>query len=179
MIEEQLKAPIPGESLTEAPNKYAWERPPETVDPEKAIVHHIERLSQEKVQDNVLDALQMGLPVSYITDLALTGAVINGIHNIDVSLLIGPVIHEFVASIADASGLEYKEFFEEDKTKDTSAVKQKAREGLRKAVDMAKDKDEGVRYLEELEDAIPDAEPTSEIATPIKGKGLMAKEDII
>ena len=44
----------------------------------------------------------------------MTGAVANGIHNIDVSLIIEPVIRAFIMKSADMAGVEYKETFKDD-----------------------------------------------------------------
>lgn len=111
-------APIPGQSLTNEPKNYPWERPPETADPDEAIVHHLTRLGQQKVMNHILDGIQAGLPVSMLTDLMLTGAVAKGIHNIDISLMIAPVVHDYIVNLLEEEGVEFKEFFEEDGDED-------------------------------------------------------------
>lgn len=165
--------PIPGESLTDSPKKYPWERPPETVDEDQAIVHHLERFSQPKVEDNILDAIELGMPIAYIVDLALTGAVASGIHNIDMSLIIAPVLHEYLVGVAEASGMPYKEFFDEDPKDRTSSVKIKATEMLSKAIDTADEDDEGTNLLRELRDSVEETEPSTE--TP--EQGLVPRRD--
>ena len=54
-----LLAPIPGQSLTDEPNNFAWERPPEITDPDEAVVFHLDRLSEKPIVDSVLHLLQM------------------------------------------------------------------------------------------------------------------------
>jgi methionine synthase II (cobalamin-independent) len=44
----------------------------------------------------------------------LRNAVIQGRHNIDVSLIIAPIIHEYIVGVADAAGVEYSEGIEEE-----------------------------------------------------------------
>lgn len=176
MIQDKaFDAPIPGQSLTGSPKAHAWERPPETVDPEVAIVHHIERLSQPDVEDNVMDAIQFGLPISYITDLALTGGVANGIHTIDVSIIIAPVIHEYVRSIAESAGLPYKEFWDKDEDKFGPEQKKRlALEAINKAIDEAEEPDPGTNLLEEMKDSVETVEEIpEEVKTP--KRGLMAR----
>ena len=114
----KFDAPIPGQSLTNEPKNYPWERPPETADPDEAIVHHLTRLGQQKVMNHILDGVQAGLPVSMLTDLMLTGAVAKGIHNIDISLMIAPVVHDYIVNLLEEEGVEFKEFFEEDGDED-------------------------------------------------------------
>ena len=41
-----MMAPIPGQSLTDEPNNFAWERPPEYTDPNDAIIFHMDRLAE-------------------------------------------------------------------------------------------------------------------------------------
>lgn len=168
---------IPGQSLTGSPRQFAWERPPETADPEVAIIHHINRLSQPEIEDNVLDAIQFGLPISYLTDLALTGGVAQGIHSIDVSLVIAPVVHEYIRSMAESSGLPYKEFFRQDSDTITPETrKELALEAVREALDKAPEDDPGTNFLRELEETAED-ENVQEFSQEKPKKGLMAKEE--
>jgi hypothetical protein len=104
-----LDGPIPGESLTAEPGNYPWEQPPQYVDPEDAIAYHIGRLSSGDKLDSVFDALEMGISVDSLTSMILTGASMNGVHNVDVSILVGPVLHEFIASAAKKAGIDYKD----------------------------------------------------------------------
>lgn len=114
----KFDAPIPGQSLTNEPKNHPWERPPETADPDEAIVHHLTRLGQQKVMNHILDGVNAGLPVSMLTDLMLTGAVAKGIHNIDISLMIAPVVHDYIVNLLEEEEVEFKEFFEEDGDED-------------------------------------------------------------
>ena len=46
MEEFLLQAPIPGQSLTDEPKNFPWERPAEMSDPEEAIKFHLENLNE-------------------------------------------------------------------------------------------------------------------------------------
>ncbi len=113
-----LLAPIPGQSLTDEPNNFAWERPPEITDPDEAVVFHLDRLSEKPIVDSVLHLLQMGFPVDVLTRSILTGAVGSGMHSIDVSLLISPVIEEEIAYMGTTAGVKFKNTFGNDETDD-------------------------------------------------------------
>jgi len=113
-----LLAPIPGQSLTDEPNNFAWERPPEITDPDEAVVFHLDRLSEKPIVDSVLHLLQMGFPVDVLTRSILTGAVGSGMHSIDVSLLISPVIEEEIAYMGTTAGINFKDTFGNDETDD-------------------------------------------------------------
>ena len=113
-----LLAPIPGQSLTDEPNNFAWERPPEITDPDDAITFHMNRLAEKPVVDSVLYLLQFGFPVDVLTRRILTGAVGAGMHSIDVSMLIAPVIEEEVSYMGKTAGVKVKETFANDETDD-------------------------------------------------------------
>lgn len=106
-----FEAPIPGESLTETPGNRPYERPPEIVDPEEAIQMHLTRLTNPKKMQAVVDLLELGMDIRSMTTGILRSAVAEGIHTVDVSLLIAPVIHEFIKNTAVEAGIEYEEGF--------------------------------------------------------------------
>ena len=113
-----MMAPIPGQSLTDEPNNFAWERPPEYTDPNDAIMFHLDRLAEEPIAESVLFLMEFGYPVDVLTRSILTGAVAEGIHSIDVSLIISDVIEEEMSYMARTAGIEYKDTFTADKTDD-------------------------------------------------------------
>jgi hypothetical protein len=161
----QFDGPIPGQSLTSTPKNYPWERPPETADPDEAITHHLTRLSQPEVLNSILDGVTMGMPVSLITDMMLTGAVAKGIHSIDISLMVAPVVHEYIVNLLEEEDVEFKEFFEKDGDEDNQksmAVSQALR-GLKETVP-----EEEVIEAETDEEEIPMEEQPK--------RGLMSRE---
>jgi hypothetical protein len=102
-----FEGPIPGQSLTKEPRNAPYERPPEYVEPNDAILWHLRKLSKPEVLDNLLFTLEYGLPVKHATQAALTQAVATGIHNIDISLIIAPVIHKFIATSATEARIDF------------------------------------------------------------------------
>ena len=102
-------APIPGQSLTTPPGDAPWERPPVINDPEEAIRMHITRLNTEPRLKDIIDTLELGVTVVELTEGLLRSAVAEGIHSIDVSMIIAPVIHEFIKGTADEAGIQYEE----------------------------------------------------------------------
>jgi hypothetical protein len=139
---ELLKAPIPGQSLTDEPKNYAWENPPEITDPKEAIAMHMSKFNDPEVIDNMLDLLDVGFPVRALAESILTASVAAGWHSIDVSLIVAPFIHEHIISMANEAGVSYVEGFE----KDEEAAQEKERQFiLAKATQMLKDTPEGDR----------------------------------
>jgi hypothetical protein len=62
--------------------------------------------------------MEYGYPVDVLTRSMLTSAVSEGIHSIDVSLILSPVIEEEMSYMARTAGIEYKDTFTADKTDD-------------------------------------------------------------
>lgn len=110
-----FKAPIPGQSLTTEPKSFPYERPPEIVDPLEALDKHIENLSNPEAIEDALYFLEMGLDMVSLVNGILRSAVMEGIHSIDVSLIIAPVLHEYLKGFAEVEGIEYDEGFENPK----------------------------------------------------------------
>jgi len=111
---------IPGQSLTAEPKNAPYENPPQMTKPEDAVFWHLDRLA-DKTED-LLDAMELGMDVVTLTSGILRGAVMDGRHSVDVSLIIAPIIHEFIKSSADQAGIEYEEGFP-DESKEKRRVK--------------------------------------------------------
>ena len=174
-----LQAAIPGQSLTDEPRNFPWDRPPEIVAPDEEIRYHIDRVSKEDVIDNIFFALEFGVPVKNLTDSLMTGAVAKGIHSIDVSIIAAPIVRKFISKAADTAGIEYKEEFEvDDKTSpmDRAAILVSAAMATPK-----EEQDEGFELIKEAgEAAQQQAEPQEEAVEETKDmappkQGLMAR----
>ena len=116
-----LNGPIPGQSLTDTPGNYPWERPPETADPTEALSMHLKKMAGPKYMESALFLMELGIPAEVVTNTTLTMAIGNGIHSVDVGLIIAPAIHKEVVSIAQMAGIEYVEHFPEDAEKEQEA----------------------------------------------------------
>jgi len=116
-----LNGPIPGQSLTDTPGNYPWERPPETADPTEALSMHLKKMAGPKYMESALFLMELGIPAEVVTNTTLTMAIGNGIHSVDVGLIIAPAIHKEVVSIAQMAGIEYVEHFPEDAEKEQQA----------------------------------------------------------
>lgn len=171
----RFERPIPGQSLTTTPKNAAYERPPEIVDPEIAIQAHLIRMSDPDVMESALFHLEMGLDLVSLTEGILRSAVMEGIHSIDLSLIVAPVLHEYIKSTADALGIEYEEGFENKEeikraryTRNTMLAKDKMRKAGVEPEETArqiKEPDPVVEEPTEVEQAMPGEAP----------RGLMAR----
>lgn len=168
---EQFQAPIPGQSLTEAPGSRPWERPPEISDPEEAVQMYLTKLSNKKVMESMLDMLELDTSVRMLTEGILRSGVANGIHSIDVSMVVAPVIHEFIKQTADAAGVEYEEGLvdkEQEAERRKAVEKAKSRKWAKKQIE---------KYKAEKDNPIPspEEEPMVEEMPMEEPKGFMKR----
>lgn len=167
-----FERPIPGQSLTAEPKSQAFERPPEITDPIEALDAHMDNLAREGAMEDALYFLEFGVDLVTLVQGILRGAVMEGIHSIDVSLIIAPVLHEHIKGFADASGVEYDEGFENEDGKKALSYRR----------DLARAK-EMLKQVKEEDDPSPDSfvpepmeepEPEVEEQEPVQ-TGLMAR----
>tara|TARA_E500000318_G_scaffold38426_1_gene37122 strand:+ start:2744 stop:3319 length:576 start_codon:yes stop_codon:yes gene_type:complete len=109
MIEARFEAPIPGQSLTGEPKQYPWESPPELDKVEDVIKFYIDKLSSQEVMDDLFIALDEGFPLNILVKSILTTGVMEGVHSIDVSMIVAPVLHEYILGAAKIQGVKVKE----------------------------------------------------------------------
>lgn len=130
-----FEKPIPGQSLTTPPKSMPYERPPEINDPEEALEMHLLRLSEPERTEALMDTLETGIDIVTLTEGYLRSAVANGIHSVDISLMVAPAIHKFIKSTADKLGVDYEEGLvdeEEQKTQKRTIEFAKAKNKLSK-----------------------------------------------
>jgi len=153
-----FSAPIPGQSLTDEPKNFPWERPPEIADPREAIKFHLDGLNKPTAIDNVLELMQIGVPVSAIAETALTTAQMEGIHSVDVSLIIRDVVYEELVTIAEEAGIDYKTGDEPSeldvKEKQEEEVLTLLRKKLREVKPGSEQDDEGVELMRQTEQTL-------------------------
>ena len=113
----QFNRPVPGQSLTSTPKGAPYERPPEINDPVKALDYHLDILDNPKAVEQAMFMLEMGVDLSTLVEGITRNAVIEGMHSIDISLIVAPVIHEYLKGYADSLDINYDEGFE-DKEQD-------------------------------------------------------------
>ena len=164
-----FSAPIPGQSLTTPPKNFPWERPPELTDPEEVMQMHITRLSDPEMLDAALNLMELeGLDIATLTKGILRGAISQGLHSIDVGLVVAPVIHEFLKQAAVAAGIPAEDGFE-DKGKKAAENQTVIAARARKQLEAM-----GAKPKEVIQEEVP-VEPEE---APVVRRGLMAREGV-
>mgnify|MGYP001588285870 FL=1 len=172
--------PIPGQSLTDEPKNGPWESPPMYADPMDALEYYLKKLGNEDAQGEVLTMLDLGIPVSVVVDSMLSSGIMDGIHSVDVKLLLKPLMIINLTAVADAAGVDYKNTMDDYRDKGAEAKKKRMEylaAKLQSKLAQGKKNDPGVEMqedvVEELTTDNTEETMTEEAPAPT---GLMAKE---
>lgn len=118
-------APIPGQSLTAELGARPWQHPPKLVTVDEAAEFYAKRVFNPEIRDDLVNVMETGFPLTTIAEALQAGGVMQGMHTIDVGILVMPIIVEMLAYIGDEEGANYKTGIEpvkrdEDKYKDSA-----------------------------------------------------------
>jgi hypothetical protein len=172
----RFERPIPGQSLTSTPKNAPYERPPEIADPEIAIQVHLARLTDVEAMEEVMFHLEMGLDVVSLTEGILRSAVMAGVHSVDVSLIVAPVIHEYIKSTADALGVEYEEGFENKGEKERTKYARNAMLAKEKMKKLGISPEETASQMEASTEEPPTEMVEEQMMPEEAPRGLMSRE---
>ena len=125
--EPSFDRPIPGQSLTAELGGRPWQSPPQYSTIDEVMDFYMERMSAEEFMLQAVDILEMGVPVTTLANTIQLSSVMQGLHNIDVGILVLPVIMETIILTADTAGIEYNTGLDKD---DTVAIDSKNSEIL-------------------------------------------------
>ena len=165
--------PIPGQSLTDDPKNNPWEQPPQMAEIEDVTVYYIQRLANQEVIDDFAALCQAGIGLKPIVESITTQGVIRGLHTVDSSMLVAPIIHEFLKQAISSQGIEVKDGDADPQKKaeesEMRRFKLLAMSYLNENPD--EEDDPGKEMLSDLVEEKPEDEDTPEE----KPMGLMAK----
>ena len=144
MIQEPtFTTAIPGQSLTGEPRQYAWERPPEYDTPEDALKFYLPKITEDETVDDIMLALENDFPLSTLVRGIYMNGVMEGLHSIDVGLLIAPVLHEVIKSTAKTYGVEFREMPVTDEQRLQGKEKQRLASSVKRFLEKVDEKDKG------------------------------------
>ena len=171
--ESFLQGPIPGQSLTDTPGNYPWEKPPQMHELEDVAKSYLEKLGDPEVLDDLSVLFDNDVPLAPFVKTLMQTGFMNGRHTVDAGTLVGPVVHAFLKAAMTDYGIDVRD--------DTYSAKEKA---MTKSKDSDED-DPGIALLQELqnsgasEEQASDQEPEMEqtMEQEPQGAGLMSKEE--
>jgi len=121
-MQPMFDAPIPGMSLPHELGARPWQNPPQYNTIEEALDYYIPRLQSDEVSEQLLDVMEMGIPVTVIANTMQLAGVMEGKHTIDVGMLLLPVLVELIMLIGDSAKIKYTSGLEKDKKVRSSLV---------------------------------------------------------
>ena len=156
--------PIPGQGLTAELGSRPWQNPPEYSTLEEGMDFYISRLVEPKMAPRLLDIIETGVPLTALAETLTLGGVMQGLHTVDVGVLINPILVELMEGLAKNADVPYKVGDTENNDAPDQGV-------LNKAMASLSEIDE-----EELDAAMVN---TDSKKTSVKPKGLMSRKGVI
>lgn len=117
-------APIPGMSLTHELGARPWQSPPKMNTIEEGIDFYVSRIVDKKMAARLLDIIETGVPLTAIAETLTLGGVMQGLHTIDVAVLVNPVLVELMEGLAKNADVPYVVGDEEGEIPDDSILTQ-------------------------------------------------------
>lgn len=183
----------PGYSLTQEPKGTPFENPPDITDPEEAAMYHLDKMNNADAFEDISYFLEEGIDIPTLVQGMLRNAVFQGVHSIDVSLIVAPTLHEFIKDIGDITGVDYDEGISNSKDRAviryqrnvSRAKKMLSKLGVDAEITMSSEKPaEDINMEEQMEAMIvvDNEEPIEEVTPEMDSeppmedlKGLMAR----
>lgn len=170
---EIFDQPIPGQSLTGEPKNNPWEQPAMMSNVEDVTMFYIGNMANQEVIDDIAAVCQAGLSLKPIVNTIVSSGTMNGLHSVDVGMLVKPIIHAFLKQAITSVGVEVsddgRDYQKEAEAKELQRFQAIVGAYLKDNPDDGTDP--GKRMLSELVEEQPEEEETPEE----KPKGLMAK----
>jgi hypothetical protein len=106
-INPMFDAPIAGQSMTAELGSRPWQTPPKLITVEQALDYYIPKLTSPEKLGTLLNLIEQGVPLVLIADTLQSVSVMEGIHTIDVGILVIPVMVETMIYLAEEADIKY------------------------------------------------------------------------
>ena len=161
--------PIPGMGMTAELGGRPWQTPPTYTTVEEASDYYVERMSNPAFREQLIDVMEMKIPLTTLANTIQLASVMEGLHSVDVGMLMIPILVETMMLIGDSAEVKYVTGMEESKGERPAMVNKiindmKMKQG--EDEDMPIEQEEIMPTEESVEEEMPmEEEP----------KGLMAR----
>lgn len=156
-MEQSFDRPIPGMGMTFEVGSRPWQTPPELTTVEQATDYYVERMGSDEFKAQLADVMEMGVPLTTLANTIQLASVMEGIHSVDVGMLLIPIIVEIMITIADSQGVKYQTGMENMNTERPTAIariitdKMKEKDIPQEEMPMAELQEQEVQVEEESE----------------------------
>jgi hypothetical protein len=161
--------PIPGMGMTAELGGRPWQTPPTYTTVEEASDYYVERMSNPAFREQLIDVMEMKIPLTTLANTIQLASVMEGLHSVDVGMLMIPILVETMMLIGDSADVKYVTGMEESKGERPAMINKivndmKLKQGEEE--DMPIEQEEVMPTEESVEEEMPmEEEP----------KGLMAR----
>ena len=108
MIQQpSLDAPIPGEGLTHKLGDRPWQKPAQLTNVDEVMPFYREKILEEEFIPQLLQVIELGIPLTTIANSMQNAAVMEGVHSIDVGILMLPIVVELLKFVAEKNNVKY------------------------------------------------------------------------
>ena len=114
MEQPNFNKPQIGIGMTPELGSRPWQNPPQLVKIEDVISHYVEVLSDEEASLKIGNILDLGVPVTTLSNTIMLGNVMEGLHTLDTGILALPAMMEFIMMVGDAQEIDYVTGVEDD-----------------------------------------------------------------
>lgn len=186
-------APLPGQSLFTTPKERPYERPSELDTVDDALSYYFTNFRDPEIIDDLMTVLDMGIPLQPVVKTLYMSSVMNGIHNLDVGLIVAPVLSEFLAAVAKSYEIDFKytavDAAKQKSEKENMKVQMMLRAAIDRGIETGGEEDRGVALLKEMAESLEeqgdmetevkedatDAPPPEAELQMVKEQGLMSR----
>jgi len=99
--------PIAGQGMTAELGSRPWQNPPQFTTVEESMDWYLERFDNPEIVQELLSVMESGVPISTIANSMQLGAVLQGVHSIDVGMLVMPILIEIMKTLAEKTDTKY------------------------------------------------------------------------
>ena len=107
-MEQSFDRPIPGMAMTHEVGARPWQTPPALTTVEEATNYYAERMGTDQFKAQLFDVMEMGVPLTTLANTIQLASVMEGMHTVDVGILMMPILVELMIAIGDSAGVKYQ-----------------------------------------------------------------------
>ena len=108
MIQQaSLDAPVPGEGMTHELGDRPWQKPAQLTNVDDVMPFYRDKITDEEFIPQLLQVIELGIPLTTIANAMQSAAVMEGVHSIDVGVLMLPIIVELLKFVAEKNNVKY------------------------------------------------------------------------
>jgi len=167
-----LDAPIAGQHMVSELGGRPWQQAPQYTTVDEAIEYYLDRMSSEEFTEQLVDVLEMDVPVTTLANTIQMAGVMDGKHSIDVGMLVMPLLMEMIMLVGDMADVKYDSGMEnpnKGKTRDTLL------ESIRTKLQREIEAKEGLLFDEDELESDTTEEMKEQEESMEEPKGLMAR----